>query len=229
MITLYDLAAASDGIRFSSPCWRVKMALKHKGLEFETVPWRYHEREKIAFSGSAIVPIILDGDSIVSESWNIAAYLEDQYPDRPSLFSGSGRSLALFTKRWVELIPAPLMAKTILPEVLELLHPDDKAYFRETREKLFGLSMEQLRAARDATLLQLRNSLEPVRSALTVAPYLSGLGPGFADYALFGHFMFARCMSSLQILEHADPVLVWRDRLLSAFDGYAARVPNIGP
>ena len=41
MIKLYDLAAAEDDRRFSPYCWRTKMALKHKGLEFETVPWRF--------------------------------------------------------------------------------------------------------------------------------------------------------------------------------------------
>jgi Glutathione S-transferase, N-terminal domain len=34
-IKLYDLAAAEDDRRFSPYCWRAKMALKHKGLEFE--------------------------------------------------------------------------------------------------------------------------------------------------------------------------------------------------
>ena len=34
-ITLWDLAGAEDDRRFSPYCWRVKMALAHKGLEFE--------------------------------------------------------------------------------------------------------------------------------------------------------------------------------------------------
>ena len=38
-IKLYDLAGAEDDRRFSPYCWRTKMALKHKGLEFETAPW----------------------------------------------------------------------------------------------------------------------------------------------------------------------------------------------
>src|ERR1043165_4592545 len=46
-IQLYDLAAAEDDRRFSPYCWRTKMALKHKGLEFETLPWRFTEKERI--------------------------------------------------------------------------------------------------------------------------------------------------------------------------------------
>ena len=51
MIKLYDLAGADEALRFSPHVWRVKMALKHKELEFETIPWRFIEKDAIAFSG----------------------------------------------------------------------------------------------------------------------------------------------------------------------------------
>ena len=41
-IKLYDLAAAEDDRRFSPYCWRVKMALLHKGLDFETIAVALH-------------------------------------------------------------------------------------------------------------------------------------------------------------------------------------------
>ncbi|MDE1903950.1 MAG: glutathione S-transferase N-terminal domain-containing protein, partial [Alphaproteobacteria bacterium] len=40
MLKLFDLAGADDDRRFSPYCWRVKLALAHKGLPVETVPWR---------------------------------------------------------------------------------------------------------------------------------------------------------------------------------------------
>ena len=39
-IKLYDLAGEDAALRFSPFCWRTKMALKHKGLPFETEVWR---------------------------------------------------------------------------------------------------------------------------------------------------------------------------------------------
>ena len=57
-IQLYDLAGAEDDRLFSPYCWRVKMALKHKGLAFESIPWRFTEKDKIAFTGSTTVPVI---------------------------------------------------------------------------------------------------------------------------------------------------------------------------
>ena len=56
MIQLYDLAGARDDCRFSSNCWPVRMALLHKGLSFETIPWRFTEKQTIAFSSQTIGP-----------------------------------------------------------------------------------------------------------------------------------------------------------------------------
>ena len=56
------------------------MALAHKGLAVETVPWRFTEKAVLAFSGQGRVPVIRDGDAVVSDSWSIAEYLEATYP-----------------------------------------------------------------------------------------------------------------------------------------------------
>ena len=72
---LYDLAGASDDLRFSPNCWRIKMALVHKGLSAEAVPWRFVEKDAIAFSGQKTVPVLVDADTVVSDSWEIAQYL----------------------------------------------------------------------------------------------------------------------------------------------------------
>ena len=45
-IELYDLAGAEPDRRFSPYCWRTRMALAHKGLEVETIPWRFTEKER---------------------------------------------------------------------------------------------------------------------------------------------------------------------------------------
>src|SRR5271166_3048109 len=45
---LYDLAGAEAERRFSPYCWRAKMALMHKGLPFDTIPWRFNEKSEIA-------------------------------------------------------------------------------------------------------------------------------------------------------------------------------------
>src|SRR3954452_17932450 len=100
-IKLYDLAGAEDDRRFSPYCWRVRMALKHKGLDFETIPWRFTEKEALAPYKSTTVPVLVDRSNSVDDSWGIALYLDEVYPSRLSLFSGNApRTLTDFLAQW---------------------------------------------------------------------------------------------------------------------------------
>ena len=47
----------------------------------------------------------------------------------------------------------------------------------------------------------------------------------YADYAVFGFFMWARCTSTLELLAADDPVAGWRERLLDAHGGLARQAP----
>ena len=88
-IKLFDLAGAEPDRRFSPYCWRTKLALAHKGLTVETIPWRFSDTDAIEVSGQGRVPVLLDGDKVVSDSWTIAEYLEDTYQHPPSLFGSA--------------------------------------------------------------------------------------------------------------------------------------------
>jgi len=223
-IKLYDLAGAEDDRRFSPYCWRVKMALKHKGLDFETVPWRMTEKDVIAPYKSQIVPVLVDGNQSVYDSWAIAVYLDEVYPSRPRLFgSTEARTLADFFNQWAVKAVHAALFRVIILDIYERLHPRDKAYFRESREKRFGMSLEQMSADRNGAVAAFRGALEPVRPVLVQNAFLCGHGPGFPDYILFGAFQWARVMSPTRLLEPDDPIYAWRDRLLKMYDGYAAR------
>jgi glutathione S-transferase len=88
---LFDLAGAADDLRFSPNCWRIKMALAHKGLAAEAVPWRFVEKDAIAASGQKTVPVLVDDDRIVSDSWEIAKYLEITYSGPQPIWRPRGR------------------------------------------------------------------------------------------------------------------------------------------
>src|ERR1700752_5302500 len=98
-ITMYDLAGVETDRRFSPFCWRTRMALAHKGLEVETVPWRFTEREALPQPSRGQGPVIRDDTRVVHDSTAIADYLEKQYPTGPSLFDGrQGRALTAFVQ-----------------------------------------------------------------------------------------------------------------------------------
>lgn len=225
MITLYDLAGAEDR-RFSPHCWRTKMALAHKGLDFDARPTLFTEIQTICGGGQKTVPVIEDGDATVADSWAIAQYLEETYPDRPSLFGGQP-TLCLFIQSWAASRIHPLLVRLIVFDIFDHLDPADQDYFRETREKRFGEKLEAIQAAgRNDTLPTFRAALDPLRLTLHAQDYLGGETPNYADYLIFSSLQWARTSSAFKILEDDDPVLPWFERCLDLFDGLGRKVPG---
>jgi glutathione S-transferase len=224
--TLYDLAGADPACRFSPYCWRTKMALAHKGLGVETIPWRFTDKETIAFSGQGRVPVLVDGARTVSDSWTIANYLEDTYPDAPSLFGGdAARGVTRFVNAWADTVLLGAILRVILMDIYTRIDEKDKAYFRESREQRFGMRLEDFAADGEGNLTALRRTLEPVRATLAGQPYLGGSAARYADYIVFGCMQWARCISPIELLAADDPVAQWRGRLLDLFDGFARTAP----
>jgi glutathione S-transferase len=63
---------------------RVALALAHKGLEVQSVWVDPADRSPvIEISGQELVPVLIDGDTVVSDSPVILAYLEERFPDPP--------------------------------------------------------------------------------------------------------------------------------------------------
>jgi glutathione S-transferase len=225
-IRFYDLAGEDETRRFSPYCWRARMSLKHKGLDFDTIPWRFTDKDAIAFSGQSLVPVLMDGDRTVHDSWSIAEYLEDQYPDTPSLFGGAeGKLYARFTKHWMETTLAPALMRILAKDILERVHPKDREYFRASREKRLGTTLEAYTATRDQGRELFRQALLPMRRIVAEQPFLSGAAPALPDYIVFGAFQWARGTSPYPLLAEGDPVGAWRERMLDLHDGYARAFP----
>jgi len=173
------------------------------------------------------VPVLVDGERVVSDSWAIATYLEETYADRPSLFGGkAAMSTTYFVNTWADTILVPAIVRLVLVDIFKHLHANDRAYFRESREKRFGTTLEQVPADRDTRVVALRQSLEPMRVVLRAQPYLGGAAAAYADYIVFGCFQWARCISDFRLLATDDPLVAWRERLLDAFDGLARKAPG---
>jgi len=223
---LYDLAGRDPEHRFSPYCWRVRLALAHKGIPVECIPWRFAEKAAIAASGQGKVPVLVDGDTIVFDSMQIADYLEAKFPERPSLFGGAAaQALTTFMTCWADQVLAPALVPCVVADIVRHLDPGDVAYFRESREARFGRSLEAVSADRETRLPALRQLLAPLHATLSRQDYLGGTAPLHADYAVFGMFQWVRMVSAFEVLEPGDPIHAWRERLLDAFDGMARRAP----
>lgn len=227
-IVMHDLAGADPALRFSPYCWRTRMALAHKGLAVQTIPWRFTDKEALAFSGQGRVPVIRDGDRVVSDSWAIAEYLEDQYPERPSLFGGAtGRAHARFINAWADAVMLGGIARLIVRDLLDVVAPRDVAYFRESREARFGITLEAVQQGRETRVTESRTALLPLRLVLSRQPWLGGEAPSYADYIIFGTLQWPRCASRFELLEGDDPIANWRERMLDLFDGLGRRSKTV--
>lgn len=224
---LYELCGTDPARVFSPFCWRSRMALAHKGLAFESVPWRFTETDRLAFAGHDKVPVLVDGTRVVTESWTIAQYLDEAYPQAPSLLHGRPAPYR-FVAAWNDTVLQPGIARLVVSDIPPLLGPKARAYFIESRERRFGMALAAVTEGREARLPAFRAALQPVRGALAEQPFLGGEEPDYADYTIFGSFMWARSVSPLVLLEPEDPVHAWRERMLDLHGALARAAPHFG-
>ena len=222
-MVMYDLVGAEDR-RFSPFCWRIRMALAHKGLECDFKPTRFGEIGEIADGRQKTVPVLEDGGRLVAESWAIAEYLDDTYPDRPSLFGAEGgRSIARFVKYWVEATLHPKLFQLVVKEIHDRLGPEDQDYFRRSREARLGCRLEDMAGRREAVQQDLSAALTPLRLTLKGQDFIGGRSPLFADHIVFGAFQWCRIVSDDRILDDDDPIAEWFERCLDLHDGMARK------
>ena len=222
MITTYHLANA-DGAHFSPHAWRTTMALAHKGLEHESRGVAFTEIGTICDGERKIVPTIEDGEQVLSDSWAIALHLEDSVTSGRSLFGGEkGKAHALFINNWASFGLQPLLLQIMILELFERLQDRDKAYFRESREKRFGRSLEDHAALADEAKQRLPAMLAPLSMTLNSQAWLGGDVPSYADHIALGAFQWVRTSSSFDLPGFAgEKVADWHAAMLDLHDGLA--------
>ena len=223
---LYELAGR-DEFRFSPFAWRTKMALHHKGVEYESRSVKFCDRSPIEKSGQERIPVLVDADTWVHDSWSIAEYLETACPDQPSLFGGdTARAHARFINSWTDMVLNGGVFGLIVRDILDHVHPDDVEFFRSTREARVGKPLEEAQEGREERVAAFRNSLQPLRQTLKSQKYLGGDAPSYADYIVFGSLQWARCASPFQILAEDDILFSWFSGQLDLFDGFGRKAPG---
>jgi glutathione S-transferase len=214
-----------EGRRPSPFSWRIRYALAHKGVPVEFRLVRFADVETIrALSGQHMVPILCDGDRVIHDSWNIACHLEDHFPDRRSLFGGdAGRGLARLVNNWAAETLGPTIRRLISADFIVCLAPEDREYFRRSREAAFGATLEEYCADRQRWLGEFAAVTAPLETTLQEQPYLGGATATYADYVLFSVFQYARLGCPDEFLTEGSALRRWRDGLALAFDGLGDR------
>jgi glutathione S-transferase len=221
-ITLYDLVD-KDGKRYSPYGWRTRMALAHKGLHTATeLCW--HSDRKLSFSGQSLVPVLVDGTRVVNDSWNIACYLDEAYPDRPILMEGpQGGSFARFLNVWIDTIIGRPLVRSLYLDIWKSLHPEaDRDEFRKRREERNRGTLEALFAGRAKDFEELNRAIAPLNDLLRSQPFVAGAAPAYVDYIVFGTLQMPRRLNDVDPLSaQQDAILRWRDAMRGLFNGLA--------
>jgi glutathione S-transferase len=166
------------------------------------------------------VPLLRDGDRLVRDSFDIALYLDEAYPDRPSLFGGEGgKAMARFIESWSQSTLHMAVTRIAILDIHNLLGPADRAYFRRSREERLGASLEDIAAAGAAEIEGFAKKLQPLRNILKVQPFIGGESPLFPDYIVFGALQWLRVTAGAAVLEAGDPVDDWFRRCLDLHGG----------
>lgn len=225
-MTLYELAGTDATRPFSPHCWKVVLALAHKGLEFDRVSVPFTGVPEVENRFGKTIPVLRDGDRVLNDSFEIALYLDEAYPDRPSLFGGgAGPAYARFVESWALTQLHTAIGGRLLIDVHDILDTEDQIYFRHSRETRFGKTLEEVVEASQQRAEELSMRLEPMRAMLHRQPFIGGDSPLFADYIVFGAFQWARVCSAQQILADGDPVAEWFERCLDLHGGVGRAVP----
>ncbi|HSG35464.1 MAG TPA: beta-etherase [Sphingomonadaceae bacterium] len=228
-ITFYDLAL-STGATISPFVWATKYALKHKGFDLDVVPGGFTRIMERTGGKTERLPAIVDDGKWVLDSWGIVEYLDAEYPARPMLIPHeSVASVTRALDAWFWGAATGPWMRCFCVNYRDLANPEDHEYITHSREKMLGMTLEEMQAGWEDRLAGISAALEPLRIALRETKYLGGHTPNYADYRILGSILFtASVCKTSPVLADDDPLRPWIDSLLDMYDGLG-RHPGLFP
>ncbi|EKU99303.1 glutathione S-transferase [Leptolyngbya sp. PCC 7375] len=190
-------------------CEKVRLILDYKQLPYKTVEVMpgVGQVELYRLSGQRQVPVLKDGATVIADSTAIATYLDETYPERPVLpADGAMRGLCLMLEDWADESMGPNARKAMIgafnqhpsfrtallpastPDVLKGLVsavPGDLLNLLGTG---VGFGPDDIKAA----TLSLQQALSSICVVLSEHPYLVGIQPTLADFAVAGISMYLK-------------------------------------
>ncbi|KAI8855278.1 glutathione S-transferase [Chytridium lagenaria] len=232
-LKLYDIVFdhnADDRAFYRSPNpWKIRLSLLHKRIPFQTVEMTLLEvsTDLTAKKGSkATAPALeLEDGTLICDSYRIAEYLEENYPNAPSLFTGTSTipadpAAVTLGKAYGRLVDCGLGNSDPQWAVwFDLIFPDlqaaasegsaNREYFiSDSRLGPNGFQIQMDRPKKEDLLGRAKLTVLPLITVLRERPgeFFQGKEPGFVDYVIFGRYAMCR---------NNNPVIckqVWEDQ-----------------
>ncbi|KAH8823341.1 hypothetical protein DL96DRAFT_1713762 [Flagelloscypha sp. PMI_526] len=198
MITLYDIPSTLPGVIWGPNTLSTRLTLEFKGIPFETKWVEYPEVEPTAKAISAepttiwpdtgkpkyTVPMIQDTSTgkTISDSWNILNYLEDTYPDKPSLIpKGTKGLIKVFTVEANKKLIGSALTAFNFPQSARVVNPPSQEYFATVKALEAGKPFPELEAS--ASLKNVKAALDWVEEVIQLngGEFLVGDGFSYAE------------------------------------------------
>jgi maleylacetoacetate isomerase len=163
----------------SSASFRVRIALALKGLEYDYMPVHLVKKEQlaesyVAVSASRLVPLLKDGDAVVTQSLAIVEYLEETHQQPPLLPAdplGRARVRALAQDIACEIHPLNnLRVLRYLVHSMKVSDDDKNRWYRHWVET--GLETLERQLAGHASTGRFCHGDTPTLADLTLVPQI---------------------------------------------------------
>ncbi|KZS96514.1 hypothetical protein SISNIDRAFT_407213 [Sistotremastrum niveocremeum HHB9708] len=226
VITLYDIPSRLPINAWSLNMWKSRFALNFKGLPHKTHWVEYPDIEQTMKGIGAAptdkrddgsdhytCPVISDPTSgtapaVVSDSWDIALYLDKAYPSAPLLFpKGTVILQEVYIQKLNQLVLSPVM-RLLISFMPTHLNPHSAEYFTRTREEWVGKKIDDFCPAgpeREKALDQMKEGLGKLAGLLdkydggAERMFVSGEEPVFADFVLASTFEWAKIVGEEEV------------------------------
>ncbi|KAG0000539.1 hypothetical protein BGZ65_004277 [Modicella reniformis] len=201
---LFDLVdGKTRKVSFSPMVWRAKFALNHKKVAYETIPVTFLDIPVLIpktcpnITSPTVPTMQISGNEGIQDSLAIAEYLEKTYPDGPSIFGRekSEKNLQKFFDSYVSSKLHPVIQRLVYIEMYEAQDDDNAAYFKSSREKSGGNTLENLGGDPNQNIKELKEHLGLIHKALGSGEFITGEQPGWADFTLLAAFIWFNSFS----------------------------------
>ncbi|KAI1445988.1 putative glutathione S-transferase [Annulohypoxylon stygium] len=201
-IVLFDLPSKPPNKTWSPNPWKTRLALNYKGLPYKT-EWVEYPDIKPKFQDHlpkvdvyTIPTVIMPDGKWIMDSLEIAKALEEKYPE-PSLHLDSPYLAKVFEQ--LGNLRDPTMPVFIPGVLFNVLNEASQEYFRTTREKAVGKTMEEFaKEGGPAAWEAAAPFVQKVTALLKEnpeGPFFEGKTVGFADFVWGGWLLFMKAIS----------------------------------